>query len=183
MEIVITLVVIVLLGIWAVSIYNKFIALRNKSDEAFSTMDVYLKKRYDLIPNLVETVKGYAKHESQTLENVVKARNMAMQSTTPEDRIANESQMQSMLKSVFALAESYPDLKANSNFIDLQKQLQRMEEEIANARKYYNGVVNTYNILCESFPSNLVAGMFKFTKKAMYLVQDETQRDNVKVSF
>lgn len=183
MEIWIFLGVVVILGLWMMSLYNKFIALKNKSDEAFSTMDVYLKKRYDLIPNLVETVKGYAKHESQTLENVVKARNMAMQATTPDDRIANESQMAGMLKSVFALAESYPDLKANTNFIDLQKQLQRMEEEIANARKYYNGVVNAYNILCESFPSNIIANMFKFTKKSLYLVNDEAQRENVKVSF
>ena len=146
-------------------------------------MDVYLKKRYDLIPNLVETVKGYAKHESGTLEKVVQARNLAVNAKTSEERLAGEKQVQSMLGNVFAIAESYPDLKANSNFIDLQKQLQRMEEEIANARKYYNGVVNSYNILCESFPSNIIAGIFKFTKKSLYIVNEESQRENVKVSF
>lgn len=175
--------IVVVIAIYAIGVYNKFIALKNKSDEAFSTMDVYLKKRYDLIPNLVETVKGYAKHEGETLEKVVKARNLAVNAKTPEERIDGEKQVQSLLGNVFAIAESYPDLKANTNFIDLQKQLQRMEEEIANARKYYNGVVNGYNILCESFPSNILAGMFKFSKKPLYVVNEESQRENVKVSF
>lgn len=175
--------IVLVLAVWLMSLYNKFIALKNKTEEAFSTMDVYLKKRYDLIPNLVETVKGYAKHESVTLEKIVQARNLAVQARTPEEKIAQEKQVQGMLGNVFAIAESYPDLKANSNFIDLQKQLQRMEEEIANARKYYNGVVNTYNILCESFPSNIIANMFNFTKKPLYVVEQESHRESVKVSF
>ena len=176
-------ILVVVIAVWLMSLYNKFIALKNKSEEAFSTMDVYLKKRYDLIPNLVETVKGYAKHESSTLEKIVQARNMAVQARTPEEKIAQEKQVQGMLGNIFAIAESYPDLKANTNFIDLQKQLQRMEEEIANARKYYNGVVNTYNILCESFPSNIIANMFHFTKKPLYVVEQESHRENIKVSF
>lgn len=174
---------LIIIPIWLISTYNKFIKMRNSAEEAFSTMDVYMKKRYDLIPNFVETVKGYAKHENETLEKVMQARYSAMNSATVEQRIDNENVLQGALKSLFAVSENYPDLKANQNFQDLQNTLKRLEEEIANSRKYYNGTVNNYNIYRESFPSNLVAKWFKFTKKPLYEVDDVEERKNVKVSF
>lgn len=181
--IIIIAAILVILIIWVIAAYNGFIKLRNMVEEAFSTMDVYLKKRYDLIPNLVETVKGYAAHEAGTLEKVVKARNMAADATNLEDRIQNENILQGTLKSLFAIAENYPDLKANTNFIDLQRQLQAVENDIANARKYYNAVVKDFNTKTEMFPSNLIAGIFHFTRKPMFEVNSEEERDVVKVSF
>lgn len=175
--------VIVLIIIWAIASYNGFVRLRNSIEEAFSTMDVYLKKRYDLIPNLVETVKGYAKHESDTLEHVISARNMAASATTLEERVEKENILQGTLKSLFAIAESYPDLKANTNFLELQGELSRIEDEIANSRKYYNAVVKTYNIKRESFPSTIIGGMFGFDKKPMFEVAGEQEREAVKVQF
>jgi len=180
---IIILVIIAFLIIWLISAYNSFVRLKNSVEEAFSTMDVYLKKRYDLIPNLVETVKGYAAHEAGTLENVVQARNMAQNATTLEDKIANENILSGTLKSLFAIAEAYPDLKANTNFMDLQRQLQKIEEDIANSRKYYNAVVREFNTKTESFPSNLVASMFKFIRKPMFEVEGAEERQNVKVQF
>ena len=146
-------------------------------------MDVSLKKRYDLIPNYVETVKGYAKHESKTLESVMTARNAALNSTTAEDRIANDNILSGTLKSLFAVSEAYPDLKANQNFLQLQDQLQRIEEEIAGSRRYYNGVVNRFNTKTETFPGNIVAGIFNFKRKPLYEVSTEEQRENVEVKF
>ena len=180
---IVILAVIALIAIWGVSMYNGFVRLRNMVEEAFSTMDVYLKKRYDLIPNLVETVKGYAKHESATLEKVVQARNMAAGANTIEGKIQGENMLQGTLKSLFAIAEAYPDLKANTNFIDLQSQLQRIEDEIANSRKYYNAVVKELNTKVESFPSNIIAGIFQFGRKTMFEVADQAERENVKVQF
>jgi LemA protein len=175
--------VVVLVLIWVVATYNSFIKLRNKVEEAFATMDVYLTKRYDLIPNLVETVKGYAKHESQTLEKVIAARNMAAGAKTTEEKVAGENMLQGTLKTLFAIAEAYPELKANTNFINLQGQLTEMEGEIANSRKYYNAIVKTFNTKVELFPSNLIAGLFKFTRKTMFEVEEAEQRQNVKVQF
>ena len=175
--------IIVVLIIIFVVMYNGFIRLKNNCDEAFATMDVYLKKRYDLIPNLVETVKGYAAHEKETLERVVAARNMAQGASTPEEKAAGESMLQGTLKSLFAVAESYPDLKANQNFMDLQGQLKAVEEDIANSRKYYNAVVKQFNTKCEVFPSNLIAGIFHFEKKPMFEVEAQEERQNVKVRF
>ena len=175
--------IMVVLIIIFVVMYNGFIRLKNNCDEAFATMDVYLKKRYDLIPNLVETVKGYAAHEKETLERVVAARNMAQGASTPEEKAAGESMLQGTLKSLFAVAESYPDLKANQNFMDLQGQLKAVEEDIANSRKYYNAVVKQFNTKCEVFPSNLIAGIFHFEKKPMFEVEAQEERQNVKVSF
>ena len=146
-------------------------------------MDVSLKKRYDLIPNFVETVKGYAKHERETLDAVIKARNQAMNSSTPEQKIANDNALSGTLKSLFALTESYPDLKANQNFLNLQDQMARVEEEIAGSRRYYNGVVNKYNTKTEMFPGNILANLFGFQRKPLYEVNSETERENVKVSF
>jgi LemA protein len=173
---------ILVIGLYVMSNYNGFVKLRNMKDEAFATMDVYLKKRYDLIPNLVETVKGYASHEKDTLEKVIAARNMAASATSVEDKMAGENALTGTLKTLFAVAESYPDLKANQNFMDLQKQLQSLEGEIAQSRKYYNGVVKQYNTKTEIFPSNIIAGIFGFVK-APYFEIEEGERDNVKVSF
>ncbi len=176
--------IVVILGIIGfVGMYNGFVKLKNAVEEAFATMDVYLKKRYDLIPNLVETVKGYAVHEAGTLEKVVQARNMAAGANTVEEKLQGENMLHSTLKSLFAIAEAYPDLKANTGFLDLQAQLNRLEEDIANARKYYNAVVKEYNIKTESFPSNIVAGMFGFKRKPMFEVKDQVERETVKVQF
>ena len=146
-------------------------------------MDVYMKKRYDLIPNLVETVKGYAKHENDTLEKVMAARYGAMNSATVEQRLDNENVLQGALKSLFAVAENYPNLKADQNFQDLQNTLKTLEEEIANSRKYYNGTVKVYNTKREMFPSNIVAKWFKFDKKPLFEVDSAEERKTVKVSF
>lgn len=180
---IVILVIVVIIAIWAITGYNGFIKGKNSVEESFSTMDVYLKKRYDLIPNLVETVKGYAKHESETLEKVVAARNMAQSAGTIEEKIAGENALTGTLKSLFAVAESYPDLKANANFMDLQNQLKSVENDIANARKYYNAVVKQFNNRCEMFPSNILAGIFHFTRKPMFEVDAEEERENVKVEF
>ena len=175
--------VFVVIVLWAIMTYNGLISLKNRVEEAFSTMDVYLVKRYDLIPNLVETVKGYAKHESETLEGVIAARNSAMSATTVQGKLEGENALAGTLSKLFALSEAYPDLKANTNFTDLQRQLQTMEGEIANARKYYNGVVKQYNTKCETIPSNFIANIGGFEKQPLFVVSDEVQRDNVKVQF
>lgn len=182
-SLIILVVVIGIIAIWLVTGYNGFIKMKNMVEEAFATMDVYLKKRYDLIPNLVETVKGYATHEAGTFEKVVQARNFAQSASTMEDKIAGENMLTGTLKSLFAIAEAYPDLKANTNFMDLQKQLQKVEEDIANARKYYNAIVREFNTMVESFPSNLIASVFKFTRKPMFEVDEASERENVKVQF
>lgn len=180
--IVLVVVVVVLAG-WGVSTYNKFIKFDNKVEEAFSTMDVYLKKRYDLIPNLVETIKGYAKHESETLENVIQARTLAVDAKTIDEKIQSEKNFQSMLGPLYAISEQYPNLKADQHFANLQQELQKMETEIANARKYYNAVCVKFNNLVEMFPSNILAGIFHKTKKTLYEIDDTAQRENVKVQF
>ena len=181
--VIIVVAIVVLLVLWLVSSYNGFVRLRNKSEEAFSAMDVSLKKRYDLIPNFVETVKGYAKHEQDTLQAVINARNMAINANSPEQKIANDNALSGTLKSLFALTESYPDLKANQIFLSLQNQLSRIEEEIAGSRRYYNGVVNKYNTKTEMFPGNILASLFGFKRKPLYEVNSEAERENVKVSF
>lgn len=175
--------VIVLLLFWLAGTYNSFIRKRNVVDESFSTMDVYLKKRFDLIPNIVETVKGYAAHEKETLAQVVKARSMISEASTPEQRLAGENALTGTLRSLFAVAEAYPDLKANTNFLNLQNQLTDIENDIAQSRKYYNACVRDFNIKAESFPSNIIAGMFGFKKFPMFEVENEQERQNVKVQF
>jgi LemA protein len=180
------IIILVVLGgiaLWVMSAYNGLIGIRNKVEEAFSTMDVYLVKRYDLIPNLVETVKGYATHEKSTFEAVIKARNAAQSSGSIDEKIANENVLAGTLGKLFALAEAYPELKANANFMDLQGQLKFLEEDVANARKYYNGAVRQYNTQIQVFPTNILAGLFKFTKKPLFEVDDDTQRKSVKVQF
>ncbi len=174
---------LLLIGVLAViGFYNSLVRQRNQVEEGFSTMDVYMKKRYDLVPNLVNTVKGYAKHEKETLENVIKARNMAMKSKTSVERGKNENMLSDSLKSLFALSENYPALQANASFMDLQKQLQAIEVDISNARKYYNATVKTYNNRIDVFPSNIIAKMFKFERKPMFEIE-VTERKNVSVNF
>ena len=172
---------ICLLYVWACR--NNLVRLRNNTEEAFSTMDVYMKKRYDLVPNLVETVKGYTKHENQTLKEVVAARNLAMGAQGAEKAKADGAFGKQLMTYVSALAEQYPDLKANANFIDLQNQLKKLEEDIAYSRKYFNGTVKEYNNKIEMFPSNLVAKRFGFEKKEMFVVEDAAERKVVKVEF
>lgn len=175
--------VVVLLVLFVISAYNGLVKLRNMVEEAFSTMDVYLKKRYDLIPNLVETVKGYATHEKDTLQAVIEARNSALSASTPEAKIEAENGLSQVMGRLFALSESYPDLKANTNFVDLQNQLKALETEIAQSRKYYNGIVRQFNTKLETFPTNLIANMFGFTRKPLFEVDNEVERQNVKVQF
>ena len=181
--IVIVVVVIVVLILAFIGMYNSLVKLRNTVEEAFSTMDVFMKKRFDLIPNIVETVKGAAAHEKDTLERVINARNMAASAATPEARMAGEAQITTALKGLLAVAEGYPQLRANENFMALQKQLGDVEDDIANARRYYNGTVRIFNTKTETFPSAIVASMFRFVRKPLYEVTDAAERENVQVKF
>ena len=182
MWIYIIIAIIVLIVIYALALYNSFVKLNNKVKEAFSTMDVYLKKRWDLIPNIVETVKGYAKHEKDTLKEVVELRNSTYDKMSDEEKIKTNEQLSSGINKIMALAEAYPDLKANENFKDLSKQLTKVEDDIANSRKYYNGVVRIYNNKVEMFPSNIFAGLFGYKSKEMFEVS-ANERENVKVEL
>lgn len=175
--------VVLILLITAIGCYNKLVKQKVTVEEAFSTMDVYLKKRFDLIPNLVETVKGYAKHESQTLSEVIGRRGKNYDSMTAEEKIESGATISRLIPNIMALAESYPDLKANQNFMNLSNQLETVEEDIANARKYYNGAVKRYNMSVQTVPSNIIAGMFHFEKKPMYEVENVAERQNVQVKF
>ena len=170
-------VAVILVLIYIFTTYNSLVKLKNKVEEAFSTMDVYLKKRWDLIPNIVSTVKA------ETLENVIKARNSNYQNMSEEEKIEANASISKSIPNFSVLAEQYPDLKANQNFLDLSSQLKSVENDIANARKYYNAVVRQYNNKIEMFPSNIVANMFKYSKKTMFAVDDTNQRQNVKVEF
>jgi len=183
MEFWIFLGLIVFVLIWAVTIYNGFVALRASKDASWSDIDVQLKRRYNLIPNLVETVKGYAKHEKEALERVTKARQMGVDASSVADQAKAETFLTSALRQVFALAEAYPDLKANTNFLDLQKQLSDVEDAIQNARRYYNAVVRDYNTKVDSFPDLIVARMMKFVTADFFELDDNAQREVPKVSF
>ena len=180
----IIIAILVVLAMWLISVYNGCVKLKNQGEEAYAQIDAHLKQRYDLIPNLVETVKGYAKHEQGTLTAVIEARNKAMSATGVEDKDKADKAFEGTLKSLFALAEAYPDLKANTNFMDLQAQLTNLEKEILQASKYYNGVVKTFNTNIETFPNSLVVKIFggKFSKMA-YVEVAEAERQNVKVQF
>ncbi|KKW20400.1 MAG: LemA-like protein [Candidatus Adlerbacteria bacterium GW2011_GWC1_50_9] len=161
----IALGVIVLLILVAIGIYNSLIRKRNRVDEAWSDIEVQMKRRYDLIPNVVETVKGYAAHERGVFENVTKARSAAMGATTPEEHARAENMLTNTLKSLFAVAEAYPDLKANANFLDLQRELADTENKIQAARRFFNGVVLEFNNGIQVFPTNIFAGMLGFSKR------------------
>ncbi|MFZ5365247.1 MAG: LemA family protein [Patescibacteria group bacterium] len=178
----IILVVVAVLALWLIGVYNGLIKLRNRTQEAWSDIDVQLKRRYDLIPNLVETVKGYATHEKETFLRVTEARNMAMKATTPEEKAKAENMLSATLKTLFAVAESYPELKANQNFLQLQDELSDTENKIQASRRFYNGNVRDFNTKIEVFPNNMIAGMLGF-KKFEYFEAAEEERKNVKVSF
>ncbi len=174
--------IVVVLFVLVLVTYNSLIQLRNKVKEAFSTMDVYLKKRYDLIPNLVDIVKGYAKHETDTLQEVTKMRVNAQKGDL-NTAIDSEVKIGDALQSLLVVVEKYPDLKANTNFLDLQERLSKMEEEIAFSRRYYNGSVREYNNKCQMFPFNLIAGVFGFKALPMYQVESEQERKVVDVKL
>ena len=178
--IIIAIVVIIL--IWAVATYNKLINLRMKVKESFSTIDVFLKKRYDLIPNLVETVKGYATHEKTTLNQVVEARNRAV-SAPIEERGKYEGELSNALSRLFMLSESYPDLKADKQFLKLQEQLQTIESEIEKSRRYYNGNVRALNTSIQKVPSCIIASVFRFKEESFFELENQNERNNVKVQF
>ncbi len=179
----IVIAVVVVLGAWIIGTYNSFIKFVIRAKEAWADIDVQLKRRYDLIPNLINTVKGYAKHESGTLEKVVEARAKAMGVQDIKGKADAENMLTGALKSIFALAENYPDLKANENFLELQRELSDTENKIQAARRFYNTNVRDLNIKIESFPSNLIAKMFGFLKMDFFLLQGEAEREPVKVEF
>jgi len=169
--------------VWLVSDYNRLVALKNRAKEAWSDIDVQLKRRYDLIPNLMEAVKGYAAHEKQVFENVTKARSEAMGAQSPEDRAAKENALSQTLKSLFAVAENYPDLKASNNFLELQRELTDTENKVQASRRFYNGNVRDFNIKIESFPSNIVASVFGFKQMALFEIANQAEREVPKVDF
>lgn len=175
-------VVIILILLFVISTYNSLVQLRNKVRDQFSQIDVQLKKRSDLIPNLVETVKGYAKHEKGTLEEVIKARNTYLSAGSPDEKMKSSGELTQAINKLFALAESYPDLKANENFLDLQKQLKEVEDKVSYSRQFFNDTVLMYNNKIEMFPSNFVASLFHFEKENFFEATEE-ERKNVEVKF
>ena len=178
----IILVIVILIVLYVISTYNLLVRLRNKVRDGWSQIDVLLQRRADLIPNLVETVKGYAKHEEGTLTAVIEARSKAVGAKTPEEAMKAEGAMTQALSRLFALVESYPALKANQNFLDLQKSLEETENKITYSRQFYNDNVLNYNNKVEMFPSNLVAGLFKF-EKAVFFEASEKDKEAPKVQF
>ncbi|MCD8372495.1 MAG: LemA family protein [Clostridia bacterium] len=180
--VVLVLVLVIAVAAWYISAYNKLQRLKNLVEEGWHTIEVQLKKRYDLIPNLVETVKGYAKHESGTLEAVIAARNAAM-TATGDGKIEAENALNGTLKSLFALKEAYPELKANTNFLDLQNQLKGIENEIASARRYYNGTVKELNTRIDIFPSSIVARRMRLEKRSYFEIENAEERNAPQVKF
>lgn len=172
----IVLGLVVIVGLFIAANYNKLVVLRNRVKDQWAQVDVQLKRRSDLIPNLVETVKGYAKHESSTFEQVIKARNNFVNAKTPEDEMKASNELSGMIGRLFAIAEAYPELKANQNFLDLQLQLKEVEDKIAYARQFYNDTVLSYNNVVEMFPSNIIAGMFKFEKSNFFEIDEESKK-------
>lgn len=180
-----TIIILVIAGvvvIWGVATYNKLVSLRMNVKEGFSTIDVFLKKRYDLIPNLVETVKGYAVHEKETLQNVIQARGNAI-SSSPQDKSKYEGELSNALSKLLMISENYPDLKADNQFINLQKELQNIESEIEKSRRYYNGTVKNLNKTVQSVPSCIIASLFKFKEEPFFELENSEQRENIKVKF
>ena len=175
-------VVVFLILVYVISVYNSLVTLKNKVKDQYSQIDVELKRRFDLIPNLIETVKGYTKHEKETLEGVVNARNTYANAGDLGDKLKADGELTQAISKLFALAESYPELKANENFLDLQAQLKDVEEKISYARQFYNDSVLSYNNKVEMVPSNIVAGLFHFEKEKFFEASEE-DRKNVKVEF
>ncbi|QSX08809.1 LemA family protein [Alkalibacter rhizosphaerae] len=182
MEWIIVLAVVAVVAIGVAGIYNSLVSLRNRVKDSWAQIDVQLKRRFDLIPNLVNTVKGYAAHEKETLEAVINARNKFTQATTPAEEMESNNMLTGALSRLFALAESYPDLKANQNFLNLQDELSKTEDKISFARQFYNDTVLMYNNKVEMFPSNIVAGLFKFQQERFFEI-DEAARETPNVQF
>ncbi|MCF7907208.1 LemA family protein [Patescibacteria group bacterium] len=174
---------LVLIFLWLIAIYNGLIKKRNRTQEAWADIDVQLKRRYDLIPNLIESVKGYAQHEKGVLEKVTEARTRAMGAKSVEEKTKAENELTETLKSLFAVSENYPDLKASQNFLELQRELRDTEDKIQAARRFYNSNVRDLNIKIESFPSNLVAKIFNFSKRNLFELKDEAARQAPAVKF
>jgi len=176
--------IVLVIVVWLVAMYNGFVSLVNRTKEAWSDIEVQLKRRYDLIPNIVETVKGYAKHESSAFENVTRARSAAMGAQTPAEHGKTENMLSGALKSLFAVSEAYPDLKANQNFLHLQQELSDTENKIQAARRFYNGNVRDLNTSIQSFPNNVIAGTFGFKAQEFFDIPDNApEQAPVKVSF
>lgn len=176
-------VVIIVLIAWFIGTFNKLIRSRNRADEAWSDIEVQLKRRYNLIPNLVETVKAYAKHESSVFEKVTEARAGAMNAKGMQEKAQAENMLTSTLKSLFAVSENYPELKASENFLHLQDELADTENKVQASRRFFNGQVRDFNTMLQVFPTNMIAGMLKFTAKEFFEVKDETEREVPKVKF
>ena len=179
----IVLAVLVLLGIFLIGMYNSLVQLRVRADSAWSDIDIQLKRRHDLIPNIVETVKGYAAHEKGTFENISKWRSAAMSATGPADRAQAENQLTGALRQLFAVAEAYPELKASEQFTGLQNSLQEVENAIQNARRYYNAVVRDYNTKIQTFPGNVFAGMMGFQQRQFFELDAPAEREAPQVKF
>jgi len=183
MEFIVVVVIIAVILVAVATIFNRLVKLRNTVRSSWSDIDVQLKKRFDLVPNLVETVKGYAAHEKAVFEKVTEARAVAMAGGSPKEMAQKENVFKETLKSLFAVAEAYPELKANENFVKLQGQFQQLENDIESARRYYNAVVRDYNIAVESFPSNIVASMFNFKQEEFFQLDSADERKPVKGDF
>jgi len=175
--------ILALIFLWLIFTFNGLIRKDNRLKEAWADIEVQLKRRYDLIPNLVEIVKGYASHERQTFEKVIAARSQAMASTNPKEKLEAENALSQTLKSLFALAENYPDLKANQNFLELQRELTDTEDKIQAARRFYNANVRDYNIFIQSFPNNLVAPIFGFRRKELFEIEEPAEKEAPKIQF
>lgn len=180
---IVLIVVVVLLVLYGIATYNGLVSLRKQVDNAFGQIDVQLKRRYDLIPNLVETVKGYMKYEQETLDKVIQARNRALSAGSVSEKAAADTQVTQALGGIFALSEAYPDLKANQNMLSLQEELKSTENKIAFARQYYNDIVTSYNTRTETFPSSIFANAGGFKPRDLFEIEDPAQRENVKVQF
>lgn len=183
MALIILLVIVAVLIVWVIAMYNGLVQLKVRADSAWSDIDVQLKRRHDLIPNLVETVKGYAAHEKGTFEDIAKYRSMAMQATGPADRAAAEGQLTMALKSLFAVAENYPQLRASEQFTSLQSSLSEIEDAIQNARRYYNAVVRDYNTRLQVFPTNMIAGSLGFQPRQFFELDSAAERAVPQVKF
>ncbi|HNZ83896.1 MAG TPA: LemA family protein [Candidatus Pacearchaeota archaeon] len=176
-------ILVLAIALFIIANYNDLIKLKIRAQEAWSDIDIQLKRRYDLIPNLVETVKGYAAHEQQTLEKVIQARNAAMSAQGIPEKAKAENDLAQSLKSIFALSENYPDLKAAANFKQLQDELVDTENKIQASRRFYNANVRDLNIKIDVFPANIIASMFNFSKMSLFEIQNQTERENISVKF
>ncbi len=182
-SVIIILAVLAVVLLWAVAAYNRFVRLRVRAEESWRDIDTQLKRRWDLIPNLVEIVKGYATHEREVFERVTEARAHAQAATTPKEQEAAEAQLRGAMVNLFAVAEAYPQLKANENFLQLQSSLGEVEDAIQKSRRYYNAIVRDFNTAIQVFPGSLVAGIFGFKPREFFALEDEAQREAPKVKF